>query len=389
MSEALAPRTGWTHHPAAFAGVGAAGVLGLSLAGAAVAGLDALVRPRKPRVGAPATVVAAEPSPLSGCSVRVTLAGPGADEVGVVALRTDRGRLVAGPATRTAEGWVRDAAPVPGLRSIAVEAGDQPTVEADPWRDCRDPFGFGATVTTVDTDDGPLEVTSVGPADATRAVVYLHGRGGQRHTGWWFAPTAVEAGLRVVMPAYRNDRGGPATGRYLLGGEWIDLAAVLEQLATEGVEEVVLVGWSMGGNICASYLRQRGRDPERFAHHPTPIGLVLDAPALEWRRVLEHVASHQRLPRQLAALVMAYGQFAARIDWRDLDHLADPEHLSLPVLAYHGTDDDVVPVEVSAELVERLPAARFELVPGGRHCRSVNVDPGRYLAAFRRFLGAL
>jgi pimeloyl-ACP methyl ester carboxylesterase len=389
MSEALAPRSGWARHPAAFAGVGAAGVLGLSLAGATVAGLEALVRPRDRRDASPATVLAAEPSPLPGCSVRVTLVGPGADEAGVVALRTDRGRLIAGPATETAEGWVRDAAPVPALRSIAVGAGDRITVEGDPWRDCRDPFGLGATVTTVATDDGPLEVTSVGPADATRAVVYLHGRGGQRHTGWWFAPTAVEAGFRVVMPAYRNDRGGPATGRYLLGGEWIDLAAVLDQLALEGVEEVVLVGWSMGGNICASYLRQRDRDPDRFADHPTPIGLVLDAPALEWRRVLEHVASHQRLPRQLAALVMAYGRFAARIDWRDLDHLADAEHLSLPVLAFHGTDDDVVPVEVSTQLVARLPDAQLELVAGGRHCRSVNVDPGRYLGAFGSFLGGL
>jgi uncharacterized protein len=387
MSDVTAPRSGWGGRPAAVAGAGAAGVLGLSLAGAAVAGLDALVRARPGRQAPPALVVEVRRSEVPGCSVRVTLTGPGADEPGVVGLTADRGRLVAGPATRTELGWERDAAPLPGVRSLALEGGQQVAVVADPWHGCPDPFALGATSTTVDTSDGSLAVTNVGPADASRAVVYLHGRGGQRHTGWWFAPTAVELGWRVVMPAYRNDREeGPVTGHYLLGGEWVDLAAVLDQLADDGVHEVVLVGWSMGGNICASYLRQRHRDPDRFAHHPRPVGLVLDAAALDWRRVLERVASSRRLPRRLATLVMAYGRLAARIDWRDLDHLADAEHLSLPLLAVHGTDDDVVPVEVSRLLAADLPHVQLELVEGGRHCRSVNVEPGRYLGAFRRFL---
>jgi uncharacterized protein len=390
MSDAMAPRPGWGRHPAAVAGAGAAGMLGISLAGAAVAGLDALVRARPGRQAPPATVVEVDPSPIAGCSVRVTLTGPGADEPGVVGLTAGGGRLVAGPATRTEHGWRRDAAPLAGTRSLALEAGQHVAVVADPWQGCTDPFAVGATTSTVDTPDGPLSVTCAGPADATRAVVYLHGRGGQRHTGWWFAPTAIEQGWRVVMPAYRNDREeGPVTGRYLLGGEWIDLSAVLDRLADDGVREVVLVGWSMGGNICASYLRQRHRNPDRFAHHPRPVGLVLDAAALDWRRVLEQVASSRGLPRQLAKLVMAYGQLAARIDWRDLDHLADADHLSLPVLAVHGTDDDVVPVEVSRLLAADLPDVQLELVEGGRHCRSVNVDPGRYLAAFGRFLSAV
>jgi uncharacterized protein len=390
MSQVLAPRTGWSRNPAAFAGASAVGVLGLSLVGATVAGLEALTRVRPRRVAPPATVLEAARSTEPGCSVRVVLAGPDADQPGVVGLRTAHGRLVAGPPTPCGDGWAREAAPLPGARSTALEAGDTVTIERDAWRDCPDPFAMGATTITVETPDGELEVTTVGPSDASRAVVYLHGRGGQRHTGWWFAPTAVDEGWRVVMPAYRNDGNeGPGTGRYLLGGEWVDLDAVLDRLADDGVREVVLVGWSMGGNICASYLRQRRRDPARFAHHPRPVGLVLDAAALDWRQVLEHVASGRRIPRQLAALVMAYGQHAAGIDWRDLDHLADAGHLQLPVLAFHGGDDVVVPVEVSRTLADELPHVTLELVDGGGHCRSVNADPGRYLATFRRFLATL
>jgi pimeloyl-ACP methyl ester carboxylesterase len=390
MSEAMTPRAGWGRRPAAVAGAGAAGVVGLSLAGAAVAGLDALVRARPRAEGLQAEIVAVDVSPVPGCSWRVTLRGPGSDEPGIVALGTAHGRLVAGPATVTEAGVERDVAPLAGVRALVLRVGEAVEVHGDPWHGCADPFALGATTSTVATPDGPLAVTCAGPSDATRAVVYLHGRGGQRHTGWWFAPTAIEQGWRVVMPAYRNDPDeGPATGRYLLGGEWVDLAAVLDRLAADGVEQVVLVGWSMGGNICASYLRRRHRDPAPYAHHPVPVGLVLDAPALDWGQVLRRVAAARRLPRRVASLVMAYGQLAARIDWRDLDHLADPEHLDLPVLTFHGTDDDVVPVEVSQALAHDLPHVRLELVEGGRHCRSVNVDPGRYLAAFGGFLAAV
>lgn len=386
MSEITSPRIGRGRRGAAVAG--AAGLSSLATAGVLAAGLDALVRVRAPMAPVHATIVGVETSSVPGCVLRVTLTGPGASDPGLAGLFAARGRLLAGPPTPADHGWWRDTAPLPGAAAALLELGQELIVTGDPWAGCDDPFGLGAVTVERQSPLGPVKVTEVAPQGGSRsAVVYLHGRGGHRHTGWWLAPTALEAGWRVVLPAYRNDPDdGPSTGRYLLGGEWVDLVAVLDTLAQDGVEQVVLAGWSMGGNIAASYLRQRHRAPERFGHHPIVRGLVLDAAALDWGVVLRHVARSRRLPHCAVPAVMTYGQLATRIDWRGLDHLRTSEHLSLPILAFHGSADDIVPVSVTERLAEALPNVVFEQFEGAGHCSSVKLDPVRYLGAFRRFL---
>jgi uncharacterized protein len=392
MSAHAPPAGPQPHRRLAVAGAGAVGVAGISALSAAVTGFNALVAVRPGAPPPDVHVLAARPSPRPGRCLRLLLTGPGADEPGWVGVTAADGRLLAGPATRcaTTGAVIRDCAPMPGIPEPTLGPSSTVTVTADPWAGCEDPLGLGEDTREVPTALGPLAVTTVGSRRARRAVVFVHGRGGARATGWWLAPVCAAAGWRCVMASYRNDAdGGFATGRYLLGGEWVDLVAVLEHLAADGVEEVVLAGWSMGGNICASYLRQRRRRPKRFAHHPRPVGLVLDAPALDWGRVLSHVAGSRGLPRSLVPLAMAYGQLVRRVDWRDLNHLADPEHLALPVLAYHGVEDQVVPLEVSQHLVDNLDDVQFEAFPDAGHCRSVNLDPERYLGALARFLARL
>jgi pimeloyl-ACP methyl ester carboxylesterase len=378
---------------AAVAGAGAAGLLGLTALSTAVASFNLLTRVRPQADQPSATLHRVEPSPATGWRLRLTLSGHSADEPGWVGLDTPHGRMLASPTVPVAgqPGQVtRDVIELPGEPVPLLEPGDPVRVRTDAWRGCRDPLDLGARTDWIATDAGPLALTTAGDAESRRALVFVHGRGGERTTGWWFAPVCQQAGWRCVLASYRNGgNGAPSTGRYLLGGEWRDLVAVLDELTAEGVEEVVLVGWSMGGNVCASYLRARRRDPDRFAHHPRPVGLVLDAPALEWGRVLRHVARGRRLPRHLAALTMAYGRLAGGIDWRDLDHLGDPSHLDLPVLAFHGGRDPVVPVEISQELAERGADVRLEIMPDADHCRSINVEPIRYLDALADFLGHL
>ncbi len=373
-----------------YAGAGTAGLLGISAAGALVAGLDALVRVRPRGEPVAATLTELTRSELPGCELAVTLSGPAADQPGFAGLFTSRGRLLAGPPEQVAGGWRRHARSLPGALAPLLEPGNRVTVTADPFADCDDPFDLGARTRELPTGLGALCVTELTPeVGSDRAVVYLHGRSGHRQTGWWLAPTAVDAGWRAVLPSYRNDDEGAHTGSYLLGGEWVDLVHVLDDLARDGVEQVVLAGWSMGGNIAASYLRQRMLTPEPFAHHPRPVGLVLDAAALDWGPVLRHAALQRRLPGRFAPAVMTYGQLVRRIDWRVLNHLRDQGHLELPVLAFHGGADDIVPEEVSERLLATLPHVRYERFEGAGHCRSVNVDPERYLRHFREFLSAL
>lgn len=385
MSERSATRAGGS--PLRIAAAGMAGLGGLATAGAAVAGLDALVKVRPPIPPPTATLVDWTPA-SAGQAASVTLAGPTAETPGFLGLLSGGGRLLVSPPTQVRDGWRRHAVVLPGAQAPLLEVGTRFVVTRDPWGGCSDPLSLGAATPTLPTPVGELRLTTVAPSGPSRrAVVYLHGRGGDRHTGWWLAPTVVEAGWHAVMPSYRNDPDTDCTtGRYLLGGEWVDLVAVLDHLAAAGIEEVVLAGWSMGGNIAASYLRQRGSDPARFSHHPRIAGLVLDAAALDWGAVLRHVARARRLPHQLVPVIMAYGQWVTRIDWRGLDHVRAPGHLSLPVLAMHGSADSVVPVEVTHALAAALPHVEVHTFEGAEHCGSVNLDPARYLGALEAFL---
>lgn len=386
MSDLVTPRLGGGRRRAAV--TGAAGLLGLSTAGAVVAGLDALVKVRPPMPRAAATLTSFGPSAAPGCDLTVTLSGATAGAPGLVGLFSGRGRLLAGAPTRVDGGWQRDVVALPGAEAAFLEVGQPVIAHGDPWAGCEDPFSLGARTVALPIPLGSLTITDVAPPGGSRrAVVYLHGRGGERLTGWWLAPTVLDAGWRAVLPAYRNDPdAGPATGRYLLGGEWVDLVAVLDHLAADGVEEVVLAGWSMGGNIAASYLRQRHQTPDRFDHHPVVRGLVLDAAALDWGVVLRHVAKARRLPHRFVPAVMTYGQMTTRIDWHGLNHLRAPDHLELPVLAFHGEQDDVVPIEVTSTLAAALSDIEVVTVAGAGHCQSVNVDPFGYLGALHAFL---
>jgi pimeloyl-ACP methyl ester carboxylesterase len=371
------------------AGAGALGIGSLATGLASAAGMRALVSPR------PASHTRPVPATLLSCErasdgrFLLTMSGPGAQLVGWVGISLDDGRrLLAGPAVAADGGSVRTASVLAG-GSDGLPGPGEVQVTPDPWVGSNDPLRLGEQLFEVGTPEGPLAVTSCGDRDASRAVVFVHGRGGRRTTGWWFAAEALATGRRLVLPAYRNDPGeGPTTGGYLLGGEWCDLAAVLDHLASEGVRETVLIGWSMGGAICAGYLRARHRDPQRFSHHPAVTGLVLDAAALDWGPVLGHVAGQRRLPSPLVPAVMAYGQLRAGTCWQELNHLADPAHLRLPIVAFHGERDDVVPVELSRRLASSLPQVELHTMADAGHCRAINQDPEFYLAQVRPLLAA-
>jgi fermentation-respiration switch protein FrsA (DUF1100 family) len=79
----------------------------------------------------------------------------------------------------------------------------------------------------------------------------------------------------------------------------------------------------------------------------------------------------------------------ARIDAdRDsLDALQHPEDFQLPILLFHGVEDDVVPIEGSDEFAEELPnRVTYHRVPRAGHTQSWNVDPRLYEARLARFL---
>jgi len=74
-------------------------------------------------------------------------------------------------------------------------------------------------------------------------------------------------------------------------------------------------------------------------------------------------------------------------DWDSVDALEHPEDFRLPILLFHGTDDDVVPIRTSDDFAAELPGwVEYHRVPDAGHTESWNVDPRLYEARLARFL---
>jgi fermentation-respiration switch protein FrsA (DUF1100 family) len=79
----------------------------------------------------------------------------------------------------------------------------------------------------------------------------------------------------------------------------------------------------------------------------------------------------------------------ARIDadWESLDALQHNSDFQLPILLFHGTEDDVVPISTSDDFAEELPrrVTYFRVAEAG-HTEEWNVDPPLYERRLGAFL---
>jgi pimeloyl-ACP methyl ester carboxylesterase len=251
----------------------------------------------------------------------------------------------------------------------------------------------------VETDLGPMPAWFVPPADNVPRrdtwAVLVHGRGATREEALRALPVLHRLGFPALVVSYRNDRGAPrgATGRYHLGeAEWPDVEAAILHALDAGASDVVLFGWSMGGAISLQLI-SRSWTADRVR------ALVLDAPVLDWRDVLNHHAKLHRIPDPVGRLTQAVlEQRSARrvigveepLNLDRLDWVTRASELRLPILLIHSDDDEFVPAGPSRQLAQARPDL-VTYVPsrGARHTKEWNVDPDGWDTAVARFLLAL
>jgi pimeloyl-ACP methyl ester carboxylesterase len=218
------------------------------------------------------------------------------------------------------------------------------------------------------------------------AVVLIHGLGGSPDD--WSAQIPALEGVRAILPDLRGfARSSDAPGPYSMERFAEDVVALLDELELPAVD---LVGHSMGGAIALQIALDHPGRVRRlmlvnsladFRLHG--IGRWVEyllrriIIALLGRGVLAALLRRRNYPRadqlaireQLASRPMSgrtevYVQAMRNlIRWSVSDRLAS---ISAPTTVVTG-ELDLTPVSEKAELAERIPDARLEVVAGSRH----------------------
>jgi uncharacterized protein len=319
-----------------------------------------------------------------------------AAEPGRVRLSRDRESLQAGSWALEWKGGFGRVGPVLASDGEGVVREFRPVVGEPPvggWASLRgvsrsaDPLSLlGLSYETV-AFDGPLgryPAWFVPGRDSTW-VVYVHGRGANRAEGLRTLEELAARGLPGLLVTYRNDPGAPRSpdGYYHLGlTEWEDLEAAVRYALDHGARDLVLSGYSFGGQIAMQFM-SRSRLAARVR------AVLLESPVLDWNATLDHRARALGVPAFGTWLGKRAATARAGLDWGQLERVAHLERVAAPILIFHCLNDDVTPESVSEAFARALPGqTTLVRVPGGNHVEAWNADPARYSSTLNQWCTA-
>lgn len=299
---------------------------------------------------------------------------------GVYGLDWPEGHAIVGRVQRSVDGEVtrtlreRRGVLKPGTK-VAVDVntydGDPQTALGIPFREVGVPTGLGA-----------MPAWQI-PGRGDTWAIFVHGYNSSRVEGLRDVPVLRRLRIPTLLISYRNDVGAPKApgGKIHLGAtEWLDLQSAVRYARSRGARRFVLIGDSMGGAIVSDFVRW-----SKLA--PRVRGFVLDAPALSWKPILSLQAGERNVP--FFVLDTAELLIEQRIDvtWDELDQLRHTGEFKAPILLWHGTDDETVPISTSDELARKLPRlVDYERVRDASHVGAWNIDPRAYERRLRGFL---
>jgi alpha-beta hydrolase superfamily lysophospholipase len=289
------------------------------------------------------------------------------------------GTATIGPAiSTTADTVIRPISNIDGTLTVGTAVKLNPNIyTGDPKSSLDIPF----TTVEVQGELGSMPAWQIEGTGSTW-VLFVHGIDGLKQSALRPLPTLVAAGLPTLVISYRNDADAPASpnGLMHLGQtEWHDLDSAAAYALTQGATEFILYGDSMGGSMVTQFMHQ-----SEFA--PKVVGMVLDAPVLNWAGVLQGQTDRFHLGF-LGGALQSVVSWRGDIDLGMLDELTQTETFAkLPILLFQGLADPLVPHEESEQFAQALPLASYVPVPDAGHIQSWNVDPVAYEAHLSAFL---
>jgi uncharacterized protein len=276
------------------------------------------------------------------------------------------------------------------LRGVSgyLVPGKDVSIEPDVYAgDPGQALGMPFSAVSVRAELGAMPAWLIPGRSRTWAIV-VHGHNGSREEGLRLLPALRRAEVPTMLISLGDDLGAPASpdGHHHLGlTEWRDLGAAARFALGHGARRLVLLGYSMGGAVIAQFM-------ERSPLATRVAGIVFDGPALDWRGIIEFHATEMGLPSFSALPVEWATETRIDVNWDSLDALQHTEDFHLPILLFHGGDDEMVPISTSEDFAAALPhwVKLFRVADAG-HTEEWNVDPALYdrrLTAFLARIGA-
>ncbi|CAN5537301.1 alpha/beta fold hydrolase [soil metagenome] len=243
--------------------------------------------------------------------------------------------------------------------------------------------------------DAPAWLVPAESPDATRWMIGVHGRGVRRPEALRGVIPFRAEGFASLIVSYRNDGDAPRSDdyRYALGDrEWLDVEAAMRYALAHGAEELVLMGWSMGGATVLQALT-------RSLFGDKVIGVVLESPVVDWIATLDFQVKLRRMPIAIRIGVLTlfkhhwgriFTGLAEPLDLERLDFVSRAQELDRPVLILHSDDDGFVPSIASRALaIARPDIVSYEEFQVARHTKLWNHEREKWEGAIRRWIEGL
>lgn len=202
------------------------------------------------------------------------------------------------------------------------------------------------------------------PAD--RYLVYLHGSALNIGANITHARRFHRMGFSVFLVSYRGY--GKSSGTFPTEAQvYADAQAAWTYLVEQkGIDPkaIFIYGHSLGGAVAI----------QLALNNPAAGGLIVEAAFTSIADMARRIPKYRIFPLEL----IVHERF---------DSIKKVSRLQAPVLYIHGTDDKLVPPEMSSELYKRTASFKqLKFIPGGGHNNSAAVGGDEYLKAVKKFI---
>jgi alpha-beta hydrolase superfamily lysophospholipase len=199
-----------------------------------------------------------------------------------------------------------------------------------------------------------------------RYLIYLHGSALNIGANITHARRFHKMGFSVFLISYRGY--GKSDGTFPTEAQvYADAQAAWTYLVKQkGIDPkaIFIYGHSLGGAVAI----------QLAIDNPAAGGLIVEAAFTSIADMARRIPKYRIFPLEL----IVHERF---------DSIEKVSRLQPPVLYIHGTDDKLVPSEMSSELYKRTASSKqLKFIPGGGHNNSASVGGDEYLQAVKNFI---